>query len=135
MEQPQQKKYYGTLSILFVLVIVVVLGAVLIFSQKTTPTSGIQTPTQDTQTIVGVEVPTSSPVIVSGGELDITKTLKPCVISGCSRQLCGEEEMMTTCEFREVYQCYAQARCERNSLGTCGWVVDSALRSCIDAYQ
>lgn len=54
-----------------------------------------------------------------------------CKISGCSSQICAEEEMMSTCEYREVYMCYKSARCERQATGKCGWTETPELRSCL----
>lgn len=54
-----------------------------------------------------------------------------CKISGCSSQICAEEEMMSTCEYREVYMCYRNARCERQTNGQCGWTETAELRSCL----
>lgn len=60
---------------------------------------------------------------------------KACVISGCSSQLCGEEEMASTCEYREEYACYKTAKCERQASGTCGWTETAALRACLNTAQ
>ncbi|MEX0933373.1 MAG: Gmad2 immunoglobulin-like domain-containing protein, partial [Candidatus Paceibacterota bacterium] len=43
------------------------------------------------------------PPVVSGG----------CFVGGCSSQICSENpDMMSTCEWREEYGCYANATCE-----------------------
>ncbi len=56
-----------------------------------------------------------------------------CVISGCSGQVCGEKEHITTCEYSPEYACYQQEGiCERNNQGTCSWRDTSALNSCIE---
>lgn len=57
-----------------------------------------------------------------------------CVISGCSGQICMEstdEPVFTTCEFRPEYACYANATCERQNNGSCGWTQDTELRQCL----
>lgn len=54
-----------------------------------------------------------------------------CRSTGCSGQICAEEDVMTTCEFREEYVCYQTARCERQSNGRCGWTETSELRQCL----
>lgn len=56
---------------------------------------------------------------------------KPCVVSGCSGQICAESEMVSTCEYREEYACYKSAICERNSAGSCGWRQTAELKSCL----
>ena len=61
-------------------------------------------------------------------------TKKPCVVGGCNGQLCLEEsvEAVTTCEWSEEYECYKDAKCERQENGECGWTMDEKLRSCLD---
>lgn len=54
-----------------------------------------------------------------------------CVITGCSGQLCADEEMFSTCEFRPEYSCYKTATCERQADGTCGWTPTDALATCL----
>lgn len=59
-----------------------------------------------------------------------------CMVGGCSSQLCGEasdmEGMVTTCEFREEYACYAKtSRCERQASGKCGWTETAELQKCL----
>ncbi len=58
-----------------------------------------------------------------------------CAVGGCSGQLCGEASeignMVTTCEFREEYACFAHARCERQTTGKCGWTETSEYGSCM----
>lgn len=59
--------------------------------------------------------------IVSGG----------CKITGCSGQICAEEEVITTCEFLPEYACYKTARCERQSDGKCDWTPTEELVACL----
>lgn len=58
-----------------------------------------------------------------------------CVVSGCSGQVCANESMVTTCEYRALYACYKTAKCETQSNGECGWTQTSELTSCIGAAQ
>jgi hypothetical protein len=58
-------------------------------------------------------------------------TVKPCVVSGCSGQICAESDMISTCEWREEYACYKTAICERGTDGTCGWRKTTELESCL----
>lgn len=55
-----------------------------------------------------------------------------CVVSGCSSQVCGDEEQMTTCEYRPEYGCYTKATCERQSDGVCGWSMTVELLECLN---
>lgn len=58
-----------------------------------------------------------------------------CAIGGCSSQICGEqgevEGMVTTCEWREEYACYAASRCERQASGRCGWTETAEFSQCL----
>lgn len=58
-----------------------------------------------------------------------------CAVAGCSRQLCVEEnladEIVTTCEWQEEYECYKTATCERQKNGNCGWTETAALTQCL----
>lgn len=56
---------------------------------------------------------------------------KDCVVTGCSGQLCAEEDMFTTCEWKPEYACYKTATCERNALGRCGWRPTPELSKCL----
>ena len=54
-----------------------------------------------------------------------------CIITGCSDQVCAEEETITTCEFRAEYACYQNAVCERQIGGECGWTQTPQLEQCL----
>lgn len=56
---------------------------------------------------------------------------KPCFKTGCSGQVCADEEMITTCEFKPEYECYKTAKCERQSNGKCGFTETPELRRCL----
>jgi hypothetical protein len=58
---------------------------------------------------------------------------KACYVGGCSGQICSDrQDVVSTCEWRESYACYADAVCERQASGNCGWTMDAELRSCIN---
>ena len=65
----------------------------------------------------------------SGGSSDNQN--KPCFKTGCSRQVCSDEEVVTTCEYRPEYDCYKTARCERQANGKCGFTDTPELRRCL----
>jgi hypothetical protein len=65
----------------------------------------------------------------SGGSSD--NQTKPCFKTGCSSQVCSDEEVITTCEWRTEYECYKTARCERQSNGKCGFTDTPELRRCL----
>lgn len=60
-----------------------------------------------------------------------TGSLKPCIRTGCSAQVCSDEEVITTCEYRSEYDCYKQARCERQPNGECGFTQTPELTACL----
>lgn len=57
--------------------------------------------------------------------------LPRCMITGCSGQICAEEEVITTCEFLSEYACYKDVKCERQSDGQCGWTESAELLTCL----
>ena len=54
-----------------------------------------------------------------------------CVVTGCSRQVCADDDVMTTCQYRAEYACYRRARCERQTNGKCGWTQTPELAACL----
>ncbi|MEX0877289.1 MAG: Gmad2 immunoglobulin-like domain-containing protein [Candidatus Spechtbacterales bacterium] len=54
-----------------------------------------------------------------------------CIVTGCSGQICADEEVITTCEFREEYACYKDAICERQESSECGWTLTPQLAQCL----
>jgi hypothetical protein len=58
-----------------------------------------------------------------------------CVRAGCSGQVCVSSDVaydvVTTCEWRDEYACYADARCEIQQDGQCGWTKTTALERCL----
>ena len=61
-----------------------------------------------------------------------TSSSKPCMITGCSSQVCSDQDVVTTCEYRNEYACYRKAKCERQSNGECGWTRTKELTSCVN---
>lgn len=57
-----------------------------------------------------------------------------CRPTGCSGQVCSDEDMVTTCEARPEYACYKEpfAVCERQSTGECGWTETRSLTTCLE---
>jgi hypothetical protein len=58
-------------------------------------------------------------------------SLKPCIKTGCSSQVCSDHNMITTCEFRPEYACYQKAACERQRDGNCGFTKTPELTACL----
>jgi hypothetical protein len=55
-----------------------------------------------------------------------------CVVTGCSNQICASSERMTTCEYKEEYGCYADAVCELQADGDCGWTLSEKANTCLE---
>jgi len=65
-------------------------------------------------------------------KFDLTHwTEDACKATGCSRQICSDQEVVTTCEFKNEYVCYRTARCERQKNGQCGWTPTEELVACL----
>jgi hypothetical protein len=60
-------------------------------------------------------------------------TADGCRRTGCSGQICADEDMVSTCEYRQEYACYKDAACERQPDGKCGWTPSAALTACLEA--
>ena len=54
-----------------------------------------------------------------------------CIRTGCSGQICSDSDVITTCEWRDEYGCYADATCERQRNGACGWTQTPELTACL----
>lgn len=54
-----------------------------------------------------------------------------CKRSGCSGQICSDQDMMSDCMYRPEYACYKTATCERQKDGACGWTETSDLKQCL----
>jgi hypothetical protein len=56
-----------------------------------------------------------------------------CYIGGCSQQICSDQpDVVSACEYRAEYSCYASAICEPQTGGECGWTESAELAQCID---
>jgi len=66
-------------------------------------------------------------------------TENECVPAGCSKQLCVEEsiagDIISTCEYKEVYSCYREASCEKQQSGKCGWTETKELIECVGGFS
>ena len=60
-----------------------------------------------------------------------TASFKPCMKTGCSGQVCSDQEVMTTCEYKTEYECYKKATCERQANGDCGFTPTPELNACL----
>jgi hypothetical protein len=53
-----------------------------------------------------------------------------CFRTGCSGQLCANQDIITTCEFRCEYGCYSQAQCQCFG-DQCAFAHDQVLHECL----
>jgi glucose/arabinose dehydrogenase len=57
------------------------------------------------------------PVRFGNGGAEVPASSRPCVVTGCSGEICAEEERPSPCIFRSEFACYKTARCERQKDG------------------
>lgn len=62
---------------------------------------------------------------------DVSSKSDGCKPTGCSSQICSDEDVVTTCEYRAEYACYKNAKCERQPNGKCGWTNTPELQACL----
>lgn len=62
-----------------------------------------------------------------------TRLRAPCFATGCSGQVCADEDVVTTCEYRDEYACYSAAECRRQEDGQCGFTPTPELQACLEA--
>lgn len=83
-----------------------------------------------TATIVPTPAATPTPAFTVPG-IGACALDAQCMASGCSGQVCANESVITTCEWREEYACYAHASCGCVN-GSCAWSErDGEFASCL----
>jgi len=58
-----------------------------------------------------------------------------CIISGCSAEVCSDQDVVTPCIWHDAYVCFRDAMCERQSDGACGWTQTSELEACLASHD
>ena len=103
------------------------------FSKPTTSTGVIRfrkdNPSGDPARDAYLDVPVVFKGVTPGSAA--TTTAKACRPTGCSGQICSDEDVVSTCEFRPEYACYRTAQCKRQANGSCGWTQSSGLLACL----
>ena len=61
----------------------------------------------------------------------VPETAKACHPTGCSNQICADEDVITDCAMRPEYVCSKDAKCERQNDGKCGWTQTVDLIACL----
>jgi hypothetical protein len=54
-----------------------------------------------------------------------------CKKTGCSGELCSDQDVASDCVFNATYACYATATCARQADGQCGFTQTPALMQCV----
>jgi eight-cysteine-cluster-containing protein len=58
-----------------------------------------------------------------------------CQVTGCSGQICADQEVITTCEYMPWYGCYKQSECGAfGANGGCAWKQTPAFVACMASY-
>lgn len=68
-------------------------------------------------------------------DLSLPLVSTPCIVTGCSNQVCADQEVTTTCDFNPAYVCYSKAVCERQSNSQCGWTETIDLKTCLEEFK
>ena len=58
-------------------------------------------------------------------------TASRCVVSGCRNEICSDVVQASSCDTRATDACYAQALCELQVDGRCGFTASPELSKCI----
>lgn len=112
----------------FLIIAVLLVGGIIVTYKETTSSGVTATSTSEvssssTEQYKGESAQPNKPETSQQGA---------CYVGGCSGQLCGDEpDMMSTCEYKEEYSCYKDARCERQPSGACGWTDTQELKICL----
>lgn len=55
-----------------------------------------------------------------------------CKISGCSGEICAEQEMTSICLYKPEFECYSLTNCKCVN-GKCGWEQTKEFLDCVDS--
>ena len=58
-----------------------------------------------------------------------------CFATGCSNEICADEDIMSICVWKPEYICYQDAICARNEEGVCAWQKTPKLLDCLANFQ
>lgn len=89
-------------------------------------------PTGDVSKNVSLWVPVRFQETNSSGNTFLTPpNTRECRKTGCSGHICSDTDLVTTCEFKQEYACFQNARCERQQNGECGFTQTEELNTCL----
>lgn len=80
-----------------------------------------------------LQKPVLTPTPTGSSVNDKPAVAKDCKVTGCSGQICSDDDVITTCEYKTEYVCYKTAKCERQEDGKCGWTPTEELVACLGA--
>jgi hypothetical protein len=70
-------------------------------------------------------------VATSSKNSNMDTTTSACKPTGCSSEICSDQDQVSSCIYSEKFACYKSAKCERQSDGKCGWTMTSKLNACL----
>lgn len=56
-----------------------------------------------------------------------------CRRTGCSGEICSNQDVASTCEYRPEFACFQKAACERQASGECGFTPSAELKACLES--
>lgn len=134
----QQKGYaFGGLLVAFTILIIIGGGAYFVLKKNISATQELPMPLSPipappaSSTFTG---PLSNPEPHPQANTPQTPQ-KKCVISGCSGEICADEERISTCIYKPEFACYKQATCELQADNRCGWTQTPELKACLTKNQ
>jgi hypothetical protein len=74
-------------------------------------------------------------MVLAQAEDSPTRAAGRCELSGCGREVCADEHVMTPCIWQPEFECYKTALCEVQSDGKCGWTMTAELEGCLTKYR
>lgn len=138
-------KFYGSkLNTVLLLILIVLLG-IAIFVMCQNPDTYVKSFVGGESKIEEIEENLSKKIINPKKDVSVRDeygrfTGVGCkIISGCNGPIScvdgniDESNFASTCEYNPIYQCYKEktSRCEKQTMGSCGWTLTNELNSCI----
>jgi len=77
------------------------------------------------------ELPKCSDSTKCQGEAGVCVLAPPkCMRTGCSKELCADKPMMSTCMYKKEYYCYQYRECKETN-GSCSWQDTETYKNCL----
>ncbi len=121
-----------TLTVLIMLVVMSFLFIKALTADNLTSNIEGAVPIEPSKTEDTTAAPVEPEITSTTTIVDLVTAPKQCYVSGCSSQICSDsEDVISTCEWRSSYACFATARCEPQPDGECGWTPTKELTQCL----